>query len=73
MTAAAGHRASCPLPAPGRLTWAQAQGRACVWCEKPLTAGAVSAGAVRDRQGAHVLDTEVWAYPAAPGSRKDRP
>lgn len=52
-----------PLPGPGTLTWAQAQGRACVWCKKPLTTGAVSVGIVHDRQGAHVLDIEVWAGP----------
>ncbi|MGW1410405.1 hypothetical protein [Streptomyces sp. NPDC002403] len=61
MRAEADRRASWPLPDPGRLTWAQAQGRACIWCKQPLTTGAVSVGIIRDRLGAHNLDTEVWA------------
>lgn len=56
-----------PLPAPGTLTWGQATGRACIWCKTPLTTGAVSAGTIRDRLGAHVLDTEVWAGPCCVG------
>ncbi|MEE4492030.1 hypothetical protein [Streptomyces sp. BE230] len=52
-----------PLPAPGELTWEQSAGRACVWCRRPLTSGAVRAGIVRDQLGAHNLDTEVWAGP----------
>jgi len=52
-----------PLPALETLTWDQAKGRACVWCRQQLTTGAVSAGTIRDRDGAHVLDTEVWACP----------
>lgn len=63
MTAMADRRASWPLPDSGRLTWEQAQGRACIWCNRPLSAGAISVGIVRDQQGAHVLDTEVWAGP----------
>ncbi|MER6235974.1 hypothetical protein ABT185_07840 [Streptomyces clavifer] len=52
-----------PLPALGALTWDQSAGRACVWCAEPLTTGAVHAGVIRERDGAHVLDTEVWAHP----------
>lgn len=63
MTAVADGRESRPLPDPRTLTWDQAKGRACIWCKKPLTTGAVSAGIIRNRQGAHVLDTEVWAGP----------
>lgn len=51
------------LPALGTLTWAQSAGRACVWCGRLLTTGAVHAGIIRERDGAHVLDTEVWACP----------
>ena len=52
-----------PLPAPGELTWDQSMGRACVYCRRPLTSGAVSAGIIRDQLGKHRLDTEVWAGP----------
>lgn len=51
------------LPAPETLTWDQSAGRACIWCRRPLTAGAVFAGVIPDRLGAHVLDTRVWAGP----------
>ncbi|MGW1109467.1 hypothetical protein [Streptomyces sp. NPDC002540] len=59
-----------PLPDPRTLTWDQSSGRACIWCKKPLTSGAVSAGIIRDRLGAHVLDTEVWAGPCC---QSDKP
>nr|PPQ57091.1 hypothetical protein C5F59_10655 [Streptomyces sp. QL37] len=52
-----------PLPGPDRLTWDQSAGRACVYCARPLTSGAVHVGTIRDRLGAHVLDTEAWAGP----------
>lgn len=52
------------LPALGTLTWDQSAGRACVWCRVLLTTGAVSAGTIRERDHAHVLDTEVWACPS---------
>ncbi|MET7308589.1 hypothetical protein ACWD7C_28875 [Streptomyces sp. NPDC005134] len=52
-----------PLPEPGELTWDQSAGRACIWCKRPLTSGAVSAGIICDQLGAHNLDTEVWAGP----------
>lgn len=52
-----------PLPVLETLTWDQSAGRACVWCRKALTTGAVHAGTIRDRDGAHNLDTEVWACP----------
>lgn len=51
------------LPALDTLTGDQAAGRACVWCRRLLTTGAVCAGTIRERLGAHVLDTEVWACP----------
>lgn len=38
-------------------------GRACIYCQRLLTRGAVSAGIIRDRLGVHNLDTEVWAGP----------
>ncbi|MFE4217156.1 hypothetical protein [Streptomyces sp. NPDC056844] len=72
------------LPALETLTWDQSAGRACVWCKKLLTTGAVSAGTIPCRDGAHVLDTEVWACPecdagetphtsARPAGQADRP
>ncbi|MFC9624284.1 hypothetical protein ACFTXM_31340 [Streptomyces sp. NPDC056930] len=47
----------------------QSAGRACIWCKKPLTTGAVGAGIIRDRLGVHILDTEVWAGPCCQGER----
>ncbi|MFI7890835.1 hypothetical protein ACIFUY_06180 [Streptomyces sp. CACIS-1.16CA] len=55
------------LPPLAGLTWDQAAGRACVWCKRPLDRGAVSAGVIEGRDGAHVLDTEVWAGPCCTG------
>ncbi|GAA2985459.1 hypothetical protein [Streptomyces fulvorobeus] len=55
--------AARPLPKLDTLTWDQSSGRACVWCKKLLTTGAVHAGTIRERMGAHNLDTEVWACP----------
>ncbi|MFH8476990.1 hypothetical protein [Streptomyces sp. NPDC018000] len=57
------------FPDPRTLTWDQANGRACVWCGKPLTTGTVRVGIVRDQLGAHNLDTEVWTGPCC----ADRP
>lgn len=51
------------LPDAAELTWAQHQGFACVWCQRRLTTGAVSAGVARGRIGAHVLDIEVYEGP----------
>lgn len=51
------------VPAARELSWEQTAGRACFACGKPLTTGAVSCGIARGRDGAHVLDTEVWACP----------
>ncbi|MGW7366459.1 hypothetical protein ACWGI8_24245 [Streptomyces sp. NPDC054841] len=59
-------RTSCrkaPVPAAQALSWEQYAGRSCVACGKPLTTGAIWCGVARGRQGAHVLDTEVWACP----------
>ena len=38
-------------------------GRACCWCGRKLWSGAVSAGISRGREGAVVLDIEVYACP----------
>ncbi|RPK56274.1 hypothetical protein EES43_24840 [Streptomyces sp. ADI96-02] len=51
------------LPGLESLTWDQAAGRACVWCKRPLTVGALPAGVIQGCDGVHVLDTEVWAGP----------
>ncbi|GGT54720.1 hypothetical protein GCM10010207_63340 [Streptomyces atratus] len=67
MTASADGPASRLLPDPRVLTWDQSAGRACIWCKKALTTGTVSVGFIRDRLGAHNLDTEVWAGPCCLG------
>ncbi|MFC9943350.1 hypothetical protein [Streptomyces pratensis] len=54
---------SRPLPGPERLTWDQSAGRACIYCARMLTSGAVRVGTIRDRLGAHILDSEAWAGP----------
>ncbi|MGP4089549.1 hypothetical protein [Streptomyces sp. KR55] len=53
------------LPSALDLTRAQYSGWACCWCGKSLVdvTGAVSAGVSRGRDGAHVLDIEVYACP----------
>lgn len=60
------------LPPLESLTWDQSAGRACVWCRKQLTTGAVCAGTIRDRAGAHILDTEVWACPPCDAAEPPR-
>ncbi|GGK65513.1 hypothetical protein [Streptomyces flaveus] len=52
-----------PLPSATDLTRAQYDGRACVWCGKPLWRNAVSAGIARGKIGAVVLDIVVYACP----------
>ncbi|MEU4498894.1 hypothetical protein AB0F96_37000 [Streptomyces sp. NPDC023998] len=54
------------LPAAGDLSWEQYSGRACVWCDRPITRGGRSVGIARGRMGAHVLDIEVYAGPCCP-------
>ncbi|NUK70460.1 hypothetical protein HRW23_32915 [Streptomyces lunaelactis] len=54
------------LPAAADLSWEQYAGRACVWCDQPLTAGARSVGTARGRISAHVLDIEAYAGPCCP-------
>ncbi|MGY3680576.1 hypothetical protein [Streptomyces sp. TE33382] len=56
-------RLTRPLPDAGTLTWGQSQGRACIWCRRLLSHGAVMVGVIHDRVGAHRLRTEVWAGP----------
>ncbi|MFF3431244.1 hypothetical protein [Streptomyces sp. NPDC002602] len=59
------HCDTLPLPASvSDLSQDQYMGRACVSCGRPLTGGAVPRGVVAGRQGACVLDTEVWSCPA---------
>jgi len=51
-----------PEPPPvSQLSKAQYDGWACCWCGKDIWSGAVSAGIARGRQGAVVLDVEVYA------------
>lgn len=52
-----------PVPDAGDLSWEQYAGRACFACGRQLTVGAVSCGRATGRQGAHVLDVEVWSCP----------
>jgi hypothetical protein len=53
-------------PAAGDLSWDQYAGRACVWCDQPLTTGARSVGISRGWLSAHVLDIEVFAGACCP-------
>lgn len=50
-------------PAVSDLSYAQYSGWACCWCGMCLlnVTGVESAGIARGRQGAHVLDIEVYA------------
>lgn len=50
-------------PPTAELSYAQYSGWACCWCGTQLRHGAVSAGIARGRDGAHVLDVEVYACP----------
>lgn len=52
------------LPPARDLNYEQYSGRACCWCSKTLSSGAVPAGISRGSSGAHVLDNEVYACPA---------
>jgi hypothetical protein len=59
-----------PLPeSVSALSHDQYLGRACVACGRQLTTGAVPRGVIPGRQGAHVLDVEVWSCPA-PGAAR---
>ncbi|WP_162793116.1 MULTISPECIES: hypothetical protein [Streptomyces] len=55
---------SAPLPDDfWDLTAEQALGRVCVACGKVLVAGAVYRGVVTGREGAMLLDADVWSCP----------
>lgn len=64
------------LPDATSLTRAQYSGWACVWCRKPLKAGAVPAGRAQGRIGAHDMSVDVYAHPgcqsAAQGQQRER-
>ncbi|NWF31277.1 hypothetical protein HW130_34490 [Streptomyces sp. PKU-EA00015] len=51
------------IPPAAALSWEAYAGRACYACGKALTTGAVLVGRAKGRQGAHVLDTDVYACP----------
>ncbi|CAL9466369.1 hypothetical protein SUDANB120_02746 [Streptomyces sp. enrichment culture] len=51
------------------LTAEQALGRACVACGKALGVGAVYRGPVLGRDGAMLLDADVFACPPPAGGR----
>jgi hypothetical protein len=51
------------LPQVSVLSYWQYKGWDCVWCGKRLNKGAVSAGIAQGDNGAHSLDTEVFACP----------
>lgn len=55
-----------PIPPATDLSWEQYAGRACVWCDTPITSGGRSVGIARGQDGAHNLDTEVYAGPCCP-------
>jgi len=50
-----------PIPPAAALSWEATAGRACYACGKRLTVGAIHAGRARGRDGAHVLDADVYA------------
>jgi hypothetical protein len=50
-------------PPTSELTYEQYSGRACCWCAKKLSRGAVSAGISKGSVGAHRQDIEVYACP----------
>lgn len=54
------------LPQVSVLSYWQYKGWDCVWCGKRLSKGAVSAGIAQGDNGAHSLDTEVFACPEHP-------
>ncbi|MBE8471061.1 hypothetical protein [Streptomyces justiciae] len=62
-----------PEPPPANeLGYAAYSGWACCWCGKSLLGmrGTVSAGISRGRQGAHVLDMEVYCCPDCAAARR---
>lgn len=59
---------SVPVPPPSKLDWEQSHGRACVACGEPLAAGRVHRGVVLDREGALLLDFDVYSCPNPKGS-----
>lgn len=54
------------IPHVDDLTVGQYAGWNCVWCAKVITKGGRLVGIARGRDGAHVLDVEVYAGPCCP-------
>lgn len=52
-----------PIPPARELSYDAYWGWACYACGKRLTTGAVLRGRARGREGAVVLDVDVWACP----------
>ncbi|MFF8843152.1 hypothetical protein ACF08N_10515 [Streptomyces sp. NPDC015127] len=51
------------VPPAAALSWEAYAGRACYACGRQLTRGGVLVGRAVGHQGAHVLDTDVYACP----------
>ncbi|MGW0751988.1 hypothetical protein [Streptomyces sp. NPDC002587] len=56
------------VPPPSRLSWEQIRGRACVACGEPLTGSRVHRGVVVEREGAMLLDFDVYSCPPSEGA-----
>jgi hypothetical protein len=54
------------LPSVFDLTVGQYAGWNCVWCGKAIGTGGRLVGVARGRDGAHILDVEVYAGPCCP-------
>lgn len=55
-----------PIPPVEELTVGQYAGWNCVWCAAPIPTGGRLVGVSRGRDGAHILDNEVYAGPCCP-------
>lgn len=55
-----------PIPPVEDLTVGQYAGWNCVWCAAPIPTGGRLVGISRGRDGAHILDTQVYAGPCCP-------
>ncbi|MFG3509519.1 hypothetical protein ACGF5F_28910 [Streptomyces sp. NPDC047821] len=64
--AAEGEQGAREIPPPEELTVGQYKGWSCVFCGTLIRHGGRLAGVTRGRDGAHDLDTEVYAGPCCP-------
>ncbi|MEU0659650.1 hypothetical protein [Streptomyces lavendulocolor] len=64
--AAEGKRRARSIPPPEELTFGQYKGWNCVWCGGAIEHGGRLVGITRGTNGAHDLDSEVYAGPCCP-------